>query len=241
MKLEQSTKIDGALRTPIYTEVIETLKKSQDTDTLYLNNQQTAQSDTNINLEIMVSQLVRLVSLLSKTADLSTLPQDQQDSFQSIIEVFEKYPTMGDQMLSEDGKGRVESAMITSAQQAANFADVTGSVVITDPYEGFENVSKTSSCTKVERQLLVDEILQQAVVEYSALTVGDQVVVDSFIESGLKADLTGTYIDVPTGRNIYDVLELIYNQDLSIVMSAHINGGTIFDTDLNEFATKYTA
>jgi hypothetical protein len=141
MKYEKTTILKGALQSPAYIEKIDTVMKSDDTETLYLNGTIVKDSDRYIDTNVIISQLIRLTSLLTKVVDLSTLPQEQQDSINELVLIFEAYPTMGDQMLATDGRIRVETAMQNQEKFAENYADVKNEPIIDNPYEGSNTLS----------------------------------------------------------------------------------------------------
>ncbi len=237
MKYEKENIVSGALVSPGYEETAEIIRKDNDSETLYENKNAVVGSVVEINNDVVLSQLVRIVSLIANTVDLTSLPQDQQDGIATAVTVLEAYPMMGDQMVAQDGKGRLEGAMIDNATFAANYASVTGGTVITDPYDGIVNTVDTVSNTKNERTTIIDEILSQSGETMGDLTPGDTAIITDYIDYAAKGIMVDTYGHTPTGRNIYDSLGLAHDQDMSIVMTAHINGGTIFDG--SEFKVKY--
>ncbi len=220
-------------------ETLEVFNPTNDTETLYMNRNVIAGSDSDINNNVVVSQLIRLVSLLSKSIDISALPQEQQDSINVTIDLFETYPMMGDQMLATDGRNRLEQAMINQETYANNNAVVTGETVITDPYQGFENIAMTSSLSEQERNRLIDAIFTQDVSVITDLDAGDQLIISDFIDTGSTGVLLGSYGPTPAGQDLHESLDISPGADLALIFTEHIKGGTIYNSDELLFVKVY--
>ncbi len=218
-------------------ETLEVFNPTNDTETLYRNKNVITGSENDINDNVIVSQLVRLVSLLSKSVDISALPQAQQDSINTTIALFETYPMMGDQMLATDGRIRLEQAMINQETYASNNAEVTGEEIITDPYQGFENIAKTSPYDQATRELLIDELVQQSALPFGDYEEVDRNGMSQFIDHGDKYTMTGTYGNMPGGREVYEVVgqDELASVNSGWVITQHMAQDTYFDTTENIF------
>ncbi len=95
-----------------------------------------------------------------------------------------------------------------------------------------------STLTMVERQLLIDEILSQAGVLFADLDLVDQDTTTAFIDNGAFGTLTGSYGPIPAGRDLHECLGISPGADLSLILTDHINGGTIFNTNTSLFEVK---
>ncbi len=104
-----------------------------------------------------------------------------------------------------------------------------------------QNVSFKVSCGRFykeghkERQTLIDELVQQSTIPLFDYNQVDQDGMANFINTNTKYTLTGIYIDLPTGRNVYDCLGEAYNQDSGVMITKHIYGNTYFDETSQTF------
>ncbi len=232
-------KVPNVIIKPLkYTEAPTEYYLNDNTDTFYKNSSDDTITQ-DINKDILISQLVRLTSLIGKAVDLSALPQEQQDSITSIINIFEAYPMMGDQMLATDGRGLLDNVMASQETYANNNSEVTGETVIADPYQGFENIAKTSSLSSQERSQLIDAIFAQDTSSINDLDAGDQLIITDFIDTAVIGVLLGSYGPTSAGQDLHESLGISPGADLALIFTEHIKGGTIYNSDESLFIKVY--
>ncbi len=80
------------------------------------------------------------------------------------------------------------------------------------------------------RQLLIDELIGQSTLAFVNFTTVDRNGMTEFIANGAVYTLTGNYLNMPHGRDLYNsVGETESNLPVAIMISQHINQGTYFD------------
>ncbi len=236
MNLEKTMIIKGALRTPAYVESTEEFKKNADSEVTYENSLNSESYTPDIDNDILISQLIRLVSLIAKTVDLTTLPQEQQDAISAQVSIFESYPMMGDQIMFTDGPSRLAGAMKLQGQYAENYAGVINTSVIADPYKGLE-ASTRSTLDKAARQLLIDKLVSQSLIGFNSYDQVDQEGMTAFIDNGFKYIMIGSYVDMPNGNEVYTSLNAPTSptQDAGVMITNHMVAGSYFDVDSQTF------
>ncbi len=142
MELRRSEKINGPLRTPIAVEVPGEYRLTPLMNAYVLNQTLIKAPNQDIDKDILISQLVRIVSLLSKATDLSSLSQSQQDAINTTVALLESTPMFGDQILAENGAA-FNRAISSQNKFANNYSSVTGNQTISNVYEGLENIGNT--------------------------------------------------------------------------------------------------
>ncbi len=106
------------------------------------------------------------------------------------------------------------------------------------PMPGSDDVTEPPTHVSVEdRQTLISELMTQSNMRFDLLTPSDQDLSHSFMQDGEKVVLSGTYGDMPNGRNVYVVLDFETSplQEWSTIVNEHINQETSFDTTSNTF------
>ncbi len=110
-----------------------------------------------------------------------------------------------------------------------NFKAIEGA--ISDKQEIF-----LAGSTVATRQLLIDELIGQSALTFITYTTTDRNGMTDFIANGTLYTLTGKYISMPHGRDLYNsVGETGSDILIAVMISKHINQGTFFDPIDNLF------
>ena len=113
----------------------------------------------------------------------------------------------------------IEGADFTDAQfHYSNIKDSTGTATWTNAkikmapklvnFIGADDITEPpSNVDSNDRQTLISELMNQALVSYNDLSASDKVLHDSFIATGYKVVFTGSYGDMPNGREVYTSID----------------------------------
>ena len=147
-------------------------------------------------------------------------------------------------------EANIEGADFTNAQfHYANIKDAVGSATWLNArvrmapkwvnFIGADDVTEPPTNVDADdRQTLISELMNQASVTYNDLSTADKALHDSFIATGYKVVFTGSYGDMPNGKNVYVVIDFATSplQDFSIVANEHIEQETMFDIGSDKYA-----
>jgi len=239
MKLEKYTEVRGALRSPKFKEeMIESIYDIPESRTRSIISGDPAYGFEKDNSDVLLHQTMRVVSLLAKVADLSSLTQEQQDAIGSYVYRLESGVLIGDQTIAVYGGTRFSDIVEKQTDYSEVYADQTDSELIQTPYHGLEQMTVDyTHLAKYERETLIVQLLSQAGIERSDLTEEDDAKLKEYELNGTMVQLESTYEDMPAGRGVYVALDwdesvLRASND---VINEHIKQETKFDKKINKF------
>ena len=139
----------------------------------------------------------------------------------------------------------IEGANFTGADlTGSNFKDCLGTAIFKDALIAFAPkhidfigaYDAPNIVNVAKRQLLIDKLFSQANVNIYDLSEDDEPIISEFIQWGHVGSITGDYGTMPEGEMVYDALNLDHSiTGFSVVVDAHINGGTYYDESINEY------